>query len=375
MTEHQVDKSELRERMLFDLGSQNVISLVVYPVVWLVLVLRGGLIDSAPRFFWLNLGALALTTCFRLFVYVGMRRRQKGEAVLLRRLLIFTVLFNAAHWSAMTIWSLLDPTLEVIRIGMMLVVTGMAGSGTFAVAFITALRVYFPIILLVPAGVTMLWSDASVERTWGGLCFAFCAYVLLSAYRRQQDYIAAVSTTLLLEQRTEELEQISFTDAVTGLHNRTYFDTHLELEWKRAHRQQYPLSLLTIDLDRFKHINDRYGHPVGDRCLQAMGACLARTQRRAGDVLARMGGDEFAVLLVNADAEAARKVAGALCDEIRALVFTEQGHQLPLTASVGIATVIPRCAELEGAQKLVNSADSALYVAKANGRNQWQAAA
>ena len=359
---------------MFDLGSQNLISLVAYPVIWTLLVVRADFARHAPLFFWVNLAILGMTTSLRLFVYSKMRKRLAGQAQFLERLLIFTVLASATHWSAMTIWSLLAQELEPIRIAMMLVVTGMAGSGTFAVAFITALRIFFPLILLVPAGITLIFSGHPVEWTWGALSLAFLVYVLPSAYRRQQDYRAAVGTTLLLEERTRELEQISFTDTVTGLKNRNYFDTHLELEWNRAHRLQYPLALLLVDLDRFKFINDTYGHPAGDACLAAMGAHLLRDRHRTGDILARIGGDEFAILLINCDGAAAEQIADSVCQGMRELMLQEQGQQLHVTASIGIATATPAAPDLADIKAFISCADSALYVAKAQGRDQWHRA-
>ncbi|WP_426106625.1 GGDEF domain-containing protein [Massilia sp. TSP1-1-2] len=372
MKQHQVNQSELRERILFDLGSQNLISLVAYPVIWTLLVVRADFIRLAPHFFWINLAILGVTTSLRLFVYGRMRKRVAGQAQFLERTLIFTVLSSATHWSTMTIWSLLAPELEPIRIATVLVVTGMAGSGTFAVAFITTLRIFFPLILLLPAGVTMLLSGNSVEWTWGALSIGFLVYVLPAAYRRQQDYIVAVSTTLLLEQRSRELEQISFTDAVTGLNNRNYFDTHLELEWRRAHRLHYPLSLLLVDLDHFKYVNDTFGHPAGDACLAAVGVFLAHNGRRAGDSVARIGGDEFAILLVNADAKAAEHIATALCQGIRDLPPVAQGQQRRVTSSIGIATQVPLTSDLADVKAFISCADGALYAAKAKGRDQWQ---
>lgn len=375
MPQPQVNQLELRERILFDLGSQNVISLVAYPVLWTIIVVRADFAQHAAFFFWLNLLILGMTTSLRLFVYSRMRKRQAGQALFLERLLIFTVLTNATHWSTMTMWSLLSPDLEQIRIAMLLIVTGMAGSGTFAVAFITALRIFFPLILLVPAGLALLFSGDPVEWTWGALSLAFLVYVLPSAYRRQQDYRAAVGTTLLLEERTRELEEISFTDAVTGLKNRSYFDTHLELEWKRAHRLHYPLSLLLVDLDRFKYINDTFGHPTGDACLAAMGAHLLRDRHRTGDILARIGGDEFAILLVNCDAAAAEGIAASVCQGMRELQIMEQGQRLRVTASIGLCTSIPSAPELADIKAFIACTDSALYVAKANGRDQWHRSA
>ncbi|HYD93858.1 MAG TPA: GGDEF domain-containing protein [Noviherbaspirillum sp.] len=364
---------ETRGRVLFDLGSQNLISLVLYPVLWLVLMLHADLARRDPLFFWANLVVLILSTVLRYRVHLRMRECAYSDAPVVERMLVGAVLLNAAHWAVMTVWALVDPALHSIRIAMLLVGTGMIGSGTFAVVFNTTLRVMFPAILAVPAGITLLLSENPDERVWGALCLVFLAYILAAGRKRQQDYYKAVGTAMLLEQRTKELEQISFTDAVTGLRNRSYFDAHFELEWRRAHRQQYPLSLLMIDVDHFKAINDRFGHPAGDRCLAALGLCIARARRRAGDILARFGGDEFVILLANADEPAAERIAAALGHEVRRLAVHEQGEPIPLTISVGVATMIP--SDPAHARELLALADAALYEAKQSGRNQWKRAA
>src|SRR5690606_13526480 len=107
------------------------------------------------------------------------------------------------------------------------------------------------------------------------LALMFLIYVLVATRTRQQDYHMSIRNALQLEQRTRELEYMTFTDPVTRLHNRAYFDLHLDLEWKRACRQAYPVSLLLVDLDHFKSINDRYGHPFGDHVLAEAGLCIS----------------------------------------------------------------------------------------------------
>lgn len=369
-----VHSIELRNRILLDLGSQNLISLILYPVLWLYLMLHAGLAAVGALFFWSNLFVLLVSTSLRYYAYVRIQKYTLALSQGVERILIGAILLNAAQWSFMTLWAIMDPDLLPIKVAMIIVATGMIGSGTFALAIHTVLRIMFPIILALPTGIALLFSVRSDERVWGGLCVVLLGYVLVAARKRQQDYFKAINTAILLEQRTKELEQISFNDPVTGLKNRSYFDAHFDLEWKRAHRQHYPLSLLVIDLDHFKSINDRFGHPVGDRCLAELGACLGSAKRRPGDVLARFGGDEFILLLVNAEEAAVATIAATLISQVSALLITERTERISLTVSIGVATVVPAGQELAEAMDFLALADTALYAAKQGGRNQWKRA-
>ncbi len=166
-----------------------------------------------------------------------------------------------------------------------------------------------------------------------------------------------------------ELSTLASTDALTGLPNRRQFDATLHKEWYRALRDATPLSLLMIDVDRFKPLNDRFGHPVGDRFLACVGQAIRNNVRRASDMAARYGGEEFAVVLPGTGAAGALEIA----EVIRRAVadadtsgIVEGGY--PLSVSIGVAATVALAGG--GSASLVHSADSALYQAKRNGRNR-----
>jgi diguanylate cyclase (GGDEF)-like protein len=163
-----------------------------------------------------------------------------------------------------------------------------------------------------------------------------------------------------------ELEKLAHTDALTGLANRRRLLARLEEEWARGTRHARPLSLLLIDLDRFKLVNDTYGHLVGDRVLATAGHALA-TLVRPTDLPARYGGEELALLLPETDqagaCEAARRVRRALGELLHA---DDAGGRFKVTASVGVATALG--GELAPGE-LLSRADGALYHAKASGRD------
>src|SRR5690606_28402737 len=233
-----------------------------------------------------------------------------------------------------------------------------------------------PLAVALPPVVALVMIGQHEMLMVATLSLVFLGYLMFATRARQDDYLLAVKTAVELEQRTKELEYTSFTDAVTRLHNRAYFDVHLELEWKRAFRQRYPMSLLIIDLDHFKLINDRFGHQYGDYVLQEVGMCLSSEAQRSGDVLARIGGEEFALLLINTDADGAALVAQQIIEAIAMLALEHpEAGSLRITTSIGFATRVPDQPEQHAARQLLGAADRALYAAKHAGRNCWRSAA
>ncbi|RDI57909.1 sensor domain-containing diguanylate cyclase [Microvirga subterranea] len=184
----------------------------------------------------------------------------------------------------------------------------------------------------------------------------------------------SLSGQLRRRERAEaELSVLAATDGLTGLANRRTFDKALEAEWNRAARHNTPLSLLLMDLDRFKRFNDHYGHQAGDQCLQTVARILRDTIKRPGDLVARYGGEEIAVLLPATDATGACMVAEDVRSAVEALAIPHNGNHpaCVLTISIGMATLKPAFELLDADPKmLVSLADQALYQAKLDGRNR-----
>lgn len=171
-----------------------------------------------------------------------------------------------------------------------------------------------------------------------------------------------------LELANRELAKLSVTDPLTGLHNRRYFDEVLADEIQRGQRFNQPLSLILVDVDHFKRINDTYGHLLGDECLRLLAATLRQVISRATDMVARYGGEEFAVILAGTSAEEAAVVANRIREAIEKLQFIHAGKRIALSASLGVAGRIPL--QHESSARLIAAADEALYQAKENGRNR-----
>lgn len=163
----------------------------------------------------------------------------------------------------------------------------------------------------------------------------------------------------------DELRRLSITDPLTDAYNRRYGLARLSDELARQKRYQIPLSILLLDFDRFKSINDKYGHEIGDKALCALVLACENVLRQI-DVLVRWGGDEFLVLLPSTGEKGAASAAERLREAIAgARITLDNGEALEFTVSIGVAT-----AEGESVTKLLRRADAALYEAKRLGRNQ-----
>ncbi|WP_312512470.1 sensor domain-containing diguanylate cyclase [Massilia sp.] len=174
------------------------------------------------------------------------------------------------------------------------------------------------------------------------------------------------------------LQQLAHTDKLTQLANRRRFDDMLEHELRRARRGNTALALLLLDVDHFKRFNDRYGHPAGDACLQAVGRILAAQANRNRDLPARYGGEEFAVILPHTDAAGALAVAERIRTQIQAMGLAHADSPFGVvTASFGVAAVAPPYGsdDDDGAAALLATADAHLYRAKEAGRNRVVGAA
>lgn len=180
----------------------------------------------------------------------------------------------------------------------------------------------------------------------------------IAARKKLEDELAAA---------TKRLAELAVTDPLTGIANRRKFDETLNVECRRAKRHSKPLSLLLLDVDKFKNLNDTFGHQVGDEVLKHLAQTVASYGKRGADLAARFGGEEFVLLLPETCLDAAKQLAQDLCAAVR---------QMPVPAgvgsisvSIGVASTAGHEDELAG-DELVRRADASMYAAKRAGRNQ-----
>ncbi len=187
---------------------------------------------------------------------------------------------------------------------------------------------------------------------------------------RKRSEIALKEAQLQLQQANLELEKLANLDGLTHIANRRSFDLRLQQEWQRLHREQAPLSLLFFDVDYFKNYNDLYGHPQGDQCLIAIAQVAESVAGRSSDLVARIGGEEFAVILPNTDLHGAMAIAEKIRTTVQALGLVHKDSPIAewVTISLGVSSQIPSSDNSPAI--FMAEADKALYRAKQQGRNR-----
>jgi diguanylate cyclase (GGDEF)-like protein len=182
--------------------------------------------------------------------------------------------------------------------------------------------------------------------------------------------LARVRTQIQLKTKSDLLEKLASLDGLTEIPNRRAFDAALERQWNQSKRTGMPLSLLIADIDNFKQFNDYFGHPMGDECLKGVARALQKITHRPEDLVARLGGEEFSILLPNTDSIGALMRAEQYRETIENLKIrhTQNNPNAFVTISIGVATL--QAHTFDNVASLLKAADDALYQAKHQGRNR-----
>ncbi len=276
----------------------------------------------------------------------------------------------------------LAPVEKQIRDAMLLF--AFIASVVTIIAFVIGQLLTQPIIYLTnivfqfTAGNLDIRAKISSQDEIGQLAASFnnMALQLQTSLETLEQRVQQRTAELVIAKETAEdanlkLEQLVNLDGLTQVANRRCFDGRLQAEWKRLAREQQPLSLILLDVDKFKSYNDYYGHLGGDDCLIRIAQTVQQTVHRPNDLVARYGGEEFSILLPNTDLAGAIKVAQSIQQAIhdRAIPHAKSDVKDIVTLSLGITSVIPTC-DIKP-DTLIASADKALYNAKQNGRDRY----
>ncbi|WP_338477537.1 diguanylate cyclase [Pseudomonas trivialis] len=318
--------------------------------------------DHRVMLVWLVV--LALTSLLRVKMFTDWFRCPNSERTPQRweRRYWITLIFSAAVWGAGA-FALMPPDDRLSQVLIMLFTVGMSVSAVSCYSVYRSMTLVSMGLVLLPCTLWLLLQPSPMQVGVGVAVLVFSSFVV-SATRKLSD---ALEKAFRLTRQMERAHSISTraaqTDELTGLMNRRAFFEHAHVLYAQCRHQQQPLCALMMDMDHFKAINDTYGHQAGDQVLRQIGGVISTSFRQA-DVYGRLGGEEFAVLLPNTSLETARAIAEQLVKAVAGLA-SEPVHGL--TASLGLASTQAQDLDLHG---LMNTADKALYRAKAMGRNQ-----
>ncbi len=277
------------------------------------------------------------------------------------------VLLTAMGWGLAHALALSDPDFQ--RSQLVATVSTIAFSSAVAFTFSMRLRRGLCTVLLLNLpGLLVLASNGEQQLPILLTLAFYLIYLLMVGTRSFREYHAGIALELQLLEQRDALERLSRTDSLTGLGNRHQFNDLFPLMLANAKRQGSPLALVLMDIDLFKRVNDQHGHLTGDACLEVFAERMRQVFRRDNDILLRMGGEEFAVLMPGTDLEHAQQMA----EQFRACIadnpLQAREHRLNLTTSLGVGTFEAErdCSNEAFFQRI----DSALFQAKADGRNR-----
>lgn len=277
------------------------------------------------------------------------------------------VLLTAMGWGLAHALALSDPDFQ--RSQLVATVSTIAFSSAVAFTFSMRLRRGLCTVLLLNLpGLLVLASNGEQQLPILLTLAFYLIYLLMVGTRSFREYHAGIALELQLLEQRDALERLSRTDSLTGLGNRHQFNDLFPLMLANAKRQSSPLALVLMDIDLFKRVNDQHGHLTGDACLEVFAERMRQVFRRDNDILLRMGGEEFAVLMPGTDLEHAQQMA----EQFRACIadspLQAREHRLNLTTSLGVGTFEPT--RDNSSEAFFQRVDSALFQAKADGRNR-----
>ncbi|WP_137887011.1 GGDEF domain-containing protein [Pseudomonas sp. 2FE] len=274
---------------------------------------------------------------------------------------------NALGWGLVQAWTLqaidFAPSQSIAAINTIAI--------SAAMVFIFSMdrsRGTLAILLLYLPGLAVLLPDAAAHLGELVALAFFLGYLLLTLGHSHREYLNTLELELRLLEQQESLDHLSRTDSLTQLGNRYQFNSLFQTLVANARRDGEPLSLVLLDIDFFKRVNDEHGHASGDACLSAFAMRMRNVFRRDSDALLRLGGEEFGVLMPNTTLQQARELAERFRQELAQTGLDLKGQRLPLTASLGVG-----CFDMlldSDAEAFFKRVDSALYQAKSSGRDR-----
>jgi diguanylate cyclase (GGDEF)-like protein len=351
-----------------DLSDRAIVGVIYYLVVWFgVVLLLDDLSNNIELKHWVYVisSVITVTSVLRgAMIYWAKKCVEKIQ--LSRALLLCGLVSTSLSWGVISSLSFLDTPIAFQQDLMIIATMGLCAGGAISLCASRLLLAIFLATMLLPTLVIEVFFASEMYQELVLIYSLFFVGLLSATKPLYREYLTSLVSYL-------KLEEISNTDQLSGIGNRRFFDTQLDEEIRRCQRNQNPLSLLIIDIDHFKSINDHYGHPIGDKCIKQIAERLQLSIQRVSDTVSRFGGEEFAIILPGLPIEQSHIFAEKIRKAISSEPFEFDGQRIQITTSIGCCT-LSEVTQNDSAALIVSKADEALYNAKRLGRNRVELA-
>lgn len=354
-------EQSLKKRSDIDFMRRSLPGVLFYGFMWPMMAWTTGFYQQAPVFNTIFSCLFAFTSLIRLIHAYATDHMYSRFYGMWRFMLFFMPLVQGAFLSVLLVIVVSHEPYQKMAIIVLLLITGIVSGSAISLSpkpFFTQLYIA---LLIAPGLITCFFTPEFYFLV--PLCIVLWLYYSFSTHRFYNEYRTAFTSELHLKDNQKKLQ----TDPLTQIYNRQYFDIALALQWNLMARSHSHLSILFLDLDHFKSINDNYGHLAGDRALCHAAELFNKHARRQTDVCARYGGEEFAVILPHTHLEDAIVVAEAIRHDLEASPAHYGTHTISLSVSIGVNSLVP--SSQEHVTEFIDHVDQALYEAKAQGRN------
>lgn len=354
--------------MQLDLKSRAASGVYIYLVLWLLVAVWANIYQHNPTLFAVNTGLLILTASTRYYLIQYYKPSSIKQADFLDRAICVLILLSALHWGVTSSWLIYSDQYHESRWPVLIILAAIAAGGVAMLNIFRFLGALYPIFIVLPTAIVGLFFYSEHYYLLVSLGILMIIYLVHLCKTVSQSYLNKLHKHQAMYEHAQAMQSLSTIDPVTSLDNRLSFSEQFKSIWQHSLEREQAVSLLYIDLDYFKKINDEYGHAAGDACLIAVGNTLKATINREDYVVARYGGEEFTILMPNATLAMAKTVADQLNEAVRNMVFTWENQTIRVSCSIGIASLTPSIKTERIA--LIEMADKALYQAKSAGRDR-----
>jgi diguanylate cyclase (GGDEF)-like protein len=349
----------------FDLNNRSIWVSLSYPLfLWLVVLLSSSNLQQSKTLYLYLIGFTLISLLQWLHHY-----RSHFLYLISRKtwLTLFLILyFLQASLSAASLIMMIQPgELAMLKTHLLPIMIGLITVSIYCLSPRFWIAIAYACTVFIPWLLSLALNHNYQSLTLFSVYFIFVV-VIARVYNRE--YIRSYKVEMQLEAEGLAIERRSQIDSLTQIYNRGYFNTNFSFQWNLGLRNNIQQSLLIMDIDHFKSVNDTHGHLVGDRCLMDVADIIKRVAKRKTDLVARFGGEEFVVLLTGSSLDEAEKFAELIRQKIESHNFLYDGLKLEITISIGVATLMPT--HSTSSSQLINQADQALYHAKDSGRNR-----